>query len=458
VISISISIRGRRGGRFRGEQTFVWQRPVRARTMWSVSVVLAQVVVAACSLAPPAHASSGGGLIAFRATVDGGHDISVVNEDGSGRRAVIATPSNESQPTWSPDGRRLAFEANDDGDFDIWAMTADGTLDRLVGGGARDGINETQPTWSPNGDSIAYTSNAGGDFEIMVTSLADGSSTDISRDPARDSAPAWSPAGDLIAFGSQRTGSYDVWVARPDGTDPIDLTAGSPGDELQPAWSPSGSSIAYVSNQDAGSHIWRMDANGGHPVQLTGAARDDYSPTWSPDGTEIAFQRRTSAGSQLWIVDADGANARRVPGAGDAARPDWQSVPADAGPIAPASAIEVPADGAVLRPTELTAISGTASDDSAVVRVDVAVRAMNPDGTCDWWMASGFASGPCSTKVWHVATGLAAWTIPVEPLPSTGSRGSYRWYTVFSRATDAVWNVDASEIRGTNRVGFNVAP
>jgi hypothetical protein len=160
----------------------------------------------------------------------------------------------------------------------------------------------------------------------------------------------------------------------------------------------------------------------------------------------------------LWVVAADGTDERRIPGVADGARPDWQSIPVAGGPLPPTSTIEVPADGAVLGPGELSPISGTASDDRAVVRVEIALRAKSRDGTCDWWASPGFVSGPCATRVWHDATGLDAWTIPVEPLPSTGSGGPYRYYTVFSRATDAIWNVDGEDVRGTNRVGFNVGP
>src|SRR4029079_11049326 len=116
-------------------------QPVRSASAWSaiVGVCLVTLLVSATGAsATPASALASApvaGLLAYRATSNGGHDIAVVSPDGSGGRIVIATPDNESQPTWSPDGRRVAFEANYDGDVDIWGMTADGTLERLAGGG-----------------------------------------------------------------------------------------------------------------------------------------------------------------------------------------------------------------------------------------------------------------------------------------------------------------------------------
>ncbi len=56
-----------------------------------------------------------------------GHEIYVVNADGSGKRLVTRRGF---WPHWSPDGRRIAFVSNRDGKPEIYVMNADGSDQR----------------------------------------------------------------------------------------------------------------------------------------------------------------------------------------------------------------------------------------------------------------------------------------------------------------------------------------
>ncbi len=69
---------------------------------------------------------------------------------------------NDSDPQWSPDGKRLAFVSNrtgkeyeDNRNSDVWVINADGsgTLTKISDHDEADG----QPRWSPDGKSIAFT-------------------------------------------------------------------------------------------------------------------------------------------------------------------------------------------------------------------------------------------------------------------------------------------------------------
>jgi TolB protein len=46
-----------------------------------------------------------------------------MNADGSGQTALTRHPSNDYNPAWSPDGKRIAFQSDRDGNSEIYVMT-----------------------------------------------------------------------------------------------------------------------------------------------------------------------------------------------------------------------------------------------------------------------------------------------------------------------------------------------
>jgi Tol biopolymer transport system component len=66
--------------------------------------------------------------------------------------------SNEDDPTWSPDGRKIAFVRPDDPDPGIYVVNANG-------GGLKRLSTGWDPTWSPNGRRIAFTDDS--DIYVM---------------------------------------------------------------------------------------------------------------------------------------------------------------------------------------------------------------------------------------------------------------------------------------------------
>ena len=184
------------------------------------------------------------------------------------------------QPAWSPDGRRVAFAralpaagGRSLAGFDIYvARVRGGRLRRLT----RDVGNDTQPAWSPNGKRIAFTSDRAGNQDVYTVRPTGRGLRRLTGTPAEDSAPSWSPNGKRIAFTSDREGNEDVFSMTARGKALRRLTRGA-ADEGDPAWSPNGRRIAYAV---AGRGLYVMGPTGRRKRRLKGGA-GGRNPDWA---------------------------------------------------------------------------------------------------------------------------------------------------------------------------------
>lgn len=185
-------------------------------------------------------------------------DVAVLPADGAGYPARISRSlAADTDPVWSPDGRRVLFRSLSGGPAGLFIRTAhdpeapieplrqspqgETPLDWTAGGVLystaspetrmdvwrldprtrepqpllQSGFNETDARWSPDGRWIAYVSDEPGHPDVFVRHMPDGAPTRVSR--AGGTRPRWGHGGRALYF---LRGGQIMRSARQDGADP----------------------------------------------------------------------------------------------------------------------------------------------------------------------------------------------------------------------------------------------
>ena len=147
------------------------------------------------------------GRIAFRSNRDGNPEIYVMDADGGNQHNLSNNDSDESGPSWSPDGKRIAFASNRNGNWEIYVMDTDGRNPQRLTESRLDDVN---PAWSPDGKRIAFASNRNGNYEIYAMDINGKNQRRLTDNPNHDISPTWlhspfsvSPAGKKITTWGQ---------------------------------------------------------------------------------------------------------------------------------------------------------------------------------------------------------------------------------------------------------------
>jgi len=149
-------------------------------------------------------------------------DLYVMGANGGATRAITGGMPFDSQPAFSPDGKRIAFLSDRAGPEDVWLVTPDGSGARPVTRMTGDVIL-TSPSWSADGKTIFVSQYHPGHvaFELLAIDVASGQVkviVPITGDPASSTVGAEASSdGRWLYYASQvgsPTSQPPAWVIR----------------------------------------------------------------------------------------------------------------------------------------------------------------------------------------------------------------------------------------------------
>jgi serine/threonine-protein kinase len=267
-------------------------------------------------LSPPAWwrrpYAAAGGLVALAVIVllvaslwPSGDEVPPLGEPALAR--VTRSVGAELFPSLTPDGSRVVYS----GGGDLFVRTLDTGDELRLTDRAED--DNTQPTFSPDGRLVAFRSNRNGGG-IFVIGAGGGEVRQLTNFGHN---PAWSPDGTRILFASE--GVTDPSTRRTlSNLFTVEVESGEQRrlgdiDAVQPSWSSDGSRIAFWSVMRDGQltsqrDIWTMRSDGTQPVRVTDDRAVDWSPAWSSDGTHLLFSSDRGGNMNLWSVPIDSAS------------------------------------------------------------------------------------------------------------------------------------------------------
>ncbi|MEP6984983.1 MAG: hypothetical protein ABI970_05280 [Chloroflexota bacterium] len=200
--------------------------------------------------------------------------------------AITHNLTDNSAPTWSPDGQQIALISKYKG------LSLVSVMDAFKGHSVTvtDAIaDEYSPAWSPNGRYIAFLRLNDATTDLYATDLQLSTTRRLTSSLHTYYPPAWSPDGRYLTFAADINSKNSTDLFKMDfQTDTISPLLETPVQETFNTWSPDGHYVLYMVKGAVESiHLW--DVHISTSVFLYQSDNFTSIPNWSPDSRFIIF-------------------------------------------------------------------------------------------------------------------------------------------------------------------------
>ena len=192
-----------------------------------------------------------------------------------------------SQPTFSPDGRRLIAALGNGDVSNLWLHDlVSPNWTRLTSD------HGLFPVWAPDGKRVAFSRAHGGDLGIYVQPAEPAEARLLLYSPGVEAVTDWNSATDRILYYRIETDERrrDLWYLEPDGQGGYapKMFLSEPFNQRSGAFSPDGGWVAYVSDQEGPDEVYLRKFPEGTPVHKV-SRRGGDAPRWRRDGKELFY-------------------------------------------------------------------------------------------------------------------------------------------------------------------------
>lgn len=166
--------------------------------------------------------SPDGSRIALEGFKEGFTDLYIYDFNDSTTNRVTSDKYDDTNPSWSPDGSSIAFSSDrpldeNDGDefiygtYNVFVLNLESNEIENI---TSNPYNNSQPAFSPDGKRIAYMSNKNGISNIYIYEIEKAESFPITNIISGVFAPSWSPEGDKLAVSAFNKYGFDILVLK----------------------------------------------------------------------------------------------------------------------------------------------------------------------------------------------------------------------------------------------------
>jgi serine/threonine protein kinase len=219
--------------------------------------------------------------------------------------------------TWTSDGSKLIYSTHDPelGRASLFCTDLQGNANRRLVAAPENVIGLSQPSVSPDGKRLAYAVSYVLLKQKLVVRPFDDADTSGAQEVAcslvgRMTAVSWAPGGESVYF--SMNGVLFGWRPR---SEPVQVHVGH--NIASIGWTARQKLRAIALTLDAGElRMVQLKASGLASTQeysvLAPATADQRMPEFSPDGRQIAFGSSRSGITELWTTDSSGGNLRQI--------------------------------------------------------------------------------------------------------------------------------------------------